>query len=77
MVLTIVLMVVTSTSRMIQASGCDDDGKEDGVYNGVDGGDMHPKHLTQAVGCCLKATSKHNAVGDDETADGIDHSIDG
>jgi hypothetical protein len=56
---------------------CDDDSKEDGVDNSVDGGDKHLTYLTQVVGCCLKARNKQNVCVDDGKEDGVDNSVDG
>eukprot|EP00957_Ditylum_brightwellii_P017491 1317897-Ditylum_brightwellii.AAC.1 len=47
-----------------------------GVDKSVDGGDKHLTHLTQAVGCCLKAKSEQSACVDDGKEDGVDYSVD-
>eukprot|EP00957_Ditylum_brightwellii_P079389 6036266-Ditylum_brightwellii.AAC.1 len=54
-----------------------DDDKEDVLNNSVDGGDKHLTHLTQAVGCCLKARSEQNMYVDDNKEDGVYNSVDG
>eukprot|EP00957_Ditylum_brightwellii_P162921 12406136-Ditylum_brightwellii.AAC.1 len=47
-----------------------------GVDNSVDSGDKHLTHLTQSVGCCLKAKSKQNTRVDDNKGDDADNSVD-
>ena len=39
---------------------CVDGSKEDGVDDSVDNDDKHLTHLTQAIGCHLKAKSEQN-----------------
>eukprot|EP00957_Ditylum_brightwellii_P178835 13621861-Ditylum_brightwellii.AAC.1 len=54
-----------------------DGGKDDGIGDNIDGGDKHLTHLTQAVGCCLKARSEQSTCVDDDQDDSVDNIVDG